>query len=253
MSPSIVSIGTTHPWNIAGLGLDARVAAEYGVRHLMAVAAVSAQDAAGLHDLAPIASASLREQLRSLPPDVGAYRIGALVSSDNVRVVAAFLAERAAGIAVVIDPVVNVTLGGELRADGALLATLREELLSLPAILTPNVPELQALTDLPIADTEQMRSAARALLARGLHAVLAKGGHLAGDPHDVLVTPSAQKTYRQPRLPGSMRGSGCTLAAAIACELALGRDVFAAVDAARAYVRAKIAARTMRDGLQVAF
>jgi hydroxymethylpyrimidine/phosphomethylpyrimidine kinase len=74
-----------------------------------------------------------------------------------------------------------------------------------------------------------------------------------GDPVDVLVTDSTEQTFSAERLSGSMRGSGCTLAAALAAELARGRDLVAAAAAAHTYVRAKIAARTMRGGLQVAF
>ncbi len=154
---------------------------------------------------------------------------------------------------VVVDPVVRVTLGGELRADAGLDAALRDELLTLPVVVTPNLDEASSLLATDVSDIESMRSAARALIARGARAALVKGGHLHGDPVDVLATERGIRTYTGGRVAGSMRGCGCTLAAALACELALGRDLESAVDSARTYVRAKIAAGTMRGGLQVAF
>jgi hydroxymethylpyrimidine/phosphomethylpyrimidine kinase len=252
-SVTIASIGTTHPWNIAGVGLDARVMAEYGVDHAMAIVAVSAQDQRGLHDLHVVPPDAVRAQLQSLPDDVAAYRVGALVSSKTVHLVARFLGERASRVPVVVDPVMAVSLGGALQSDADLLSTLREELLTLPVIVTPNVPETEQLLDTRIARVEDLRAAAKEFVERGARAAYVKGGHLLGDPIDVLVSDSTEQTFSDARLDGSMRGSGCTLAAALAAELALGHDLAAAAAAARAYVRKKIAARTMRGGLQVAF
>jgi hydroxymethylpyrimidine/phosphomethylpyrimidine kinase len=250
---TVASIGTTHPWNIAGVGLDARVMAENGLDHVMAIVAVSAQDQRGLHDVHVIPPNAVRAQLTSLPGDVAAYRIGALVSSETVHLVARYLRERAAHVPVVVDPVISVTLGGALQSDAHLLAALREELLTLPVIVTPNVPETERLLDTRIARIEDVRAAGKELVQRGARAAYIKGGHLLGDPVDVLVTDSTEQTFSAERLSGSMRGSGCTLAAALAAELARGRDLVAAAAAAHTYVRAKIAARTMRGGLQVAF
>lgn len=253
MTPLVASIGTTHPWNIAGVGLDARVMAEYGVDHAMVVVAVSSQDEAGLRDLHVIPAAAVRAQLQSLPDSVDAYRIGALVSSETVRIVAEYLRERVQRIPVVVDPVMSVSLGGELQIDEDFPETLRDALLTLPVIVTPNVPEADRLLGTNIAGADDLRDAARRFVERGALAAYLKGGHLEGDPIDVLATGSAEQTFSNARLPGSMRGSGCTLAAALAAELALGHDLLDAAASARAYVRKKIAAGTMRGGLQVAF
>ncbi len=251
-APIVASIGTTHPWNIAGVGLDARVVAEYGLSHVMAVSAVSAQDQHGLHALHVLPAGILRAQLQCLP-QAAAYRIGALVSSENVRAAAEFLRDRAGQVPIVVDPVFAVTLGGELRADEGLLDTLRVQLLRLPVIVTPNVGEAAQLLNMRVEAVEDMYAAAKAFVQLGARAALIKGGHLQDEPVDVLASAQGETQYAGERIAGSMRGSGCTLAAALACELALGRDLFSAVASARAYVRAKIAKRTMRDGLQVAF
>lgn len=253
MTSLVASIGTTHPWNIAGVGLDARVLAEYGLRHAMAVVAVTAQDEDGLHALHVVPPQIVAAQLESLPEDVAAFRVGALVASETVRVVAAFLRERAAHTPVVVDPVLAVSLGGSLQSDDALPETLRDALLTLPVIVTPNVPEAEQLLNVRIETPEDARLAARRFVERGARAALLKGGHLHGEPVDVLASDAGDEAFSGARLPGSMRGSGCTLAAALAAELALGRDLRTATAAARSYVREKIAAGTMRGTLQVAF
>lgn len=253
VKPLVASIGTTHPWNIAGVGLDVRVAGEYGVAHAMAVAAVSAQDERGLHDLHVIPPVSLRAQLESLPEEIAAFRLGAMGSSENVRLVSEFLREARAGVAIVVDPVIAATLGGELSADDDALETIDETLVPMGAILTPNLTEAAQLLGMPVRSVDDMIAAGRRLIARGASGVYVKGGHLDGDPVDVLVTNAGEETFNGARLEGAMRGSGCALAAAFACELALGRGFAEAARGAREYVRSKIAARIMRGRLQVAF
>lgn len=248
----VASIGTTHPWNIAGIGLDAHVAEEYDVRHVTAVAAVSAQDASGVHALHTVPAAVLRAQLDALPGDIGALRIGALGTAHNVREVARFIRERSP-VPAVVDPVFGATLGGALGDDAA-FERLRDELMHEPwVILTPNLDEAARLLGHSIEAGDELVEAARTLRGFGPAAVLLKGGHLDGDPTDVLVTSGETHIYTEPRLPGSMRGSGCVLAAALACELALGRELRSAVESARAFVRERIAARIIFQGVHVAF
>ena len=252
MKAVVASIGTTHPWNIAGVGLDARVAQEYDVRHLAAIAAVSAQDACGVHALHAVPAAALRAQLDALPAQIGALRIGALGTADNVREVGRFIRERSA-LPAVVDPVFGATLGGAL-GDEAAFERLRDELICEPSvILTPNLDEAERLLGRRLRPGDDLVEAARALHRLGPAAVLLKGGHLDGEPTDVLVTRDETRVFTESRLPGSMRGSGCVLAAALACELALQRDLRAAVESARALVRERIAAHITFEGLQVAF
>lgn len=239
-SPLIVSIGTVHPWGIAGVGLDAHVACDYRFRHAMAVAAVSAQDEHGVRALHAIPAAMLRAQMESLPDDVRAFRIGALVSAENAAAVAEYLDERARHLPAVLDPVLGATLGGSLAHDD-LLPTIRERLLPLPMVMTPNILEAQRLLQQRVENLVDMEAAARAFVDLGARAALVTGGHLPGDPADVLATRDRVQIFRAHRLPGEMRGTGCTLAAALACELARGTQLETAVEIARAYVREKIA------------
>ena len=251
-APVLLSIGTTHPWNIAGVGLDARVAAEYGVAHAVCVVAVSAQDARGLHALQPVDRETVRAQLGAAPPHIGAIRVGALVSSGAAGEVATYC-EDAGAIPIVVDPVMQASLGGSLTADERLPLAMADGLLTLPVVVTPNLEEAARLLGFAVTDGDGQRAAAKFFVARGARAALVKGGHLEGDPVDVLADGAGVRSFTAARLPGAMRGTGCTLAAALACELLLGRAIDDAVMRAREYVRAKISANTVRGGLQVAF
>lgn len=250
-TPLVVSIGTTHPWNIAGTGLDAHVAREFAVDHAAVVAGITAQDERGLHEKMAVPAPMVHAQLQALPDAVDAIRIGALVDAQTVSVVAAFVRAKS-GVPTVVDPVLGASLGGAF-ADAATYDALRAELFVLSVILTPNVPEAQTLTGRTIESQEDALAAARELLDLGPAAVLLKGGHLPGNPTDVLMTRSEVRVFEGARLSGSMRGSGCVLAAALACELARGKPLTDAVEEARAYVRAKISANKRRGALQVAF
>lgn len=249
----LVSIGTTHPWNVAGTGLDAHVASQYAIPHASVIAAVSAQDRDGVHALHAIPAAIVAEQLRCLPQPIAAYRIGALATMENVHTVAAFLRLRSDTADIVVDPVMSATLGGALQTDSAMPAALVEEIVAAGAVVTPNIEEASILTGMRVTDERAMTAAGKRLIERGARAALVTGGHLAGDPVDVLVTVHTVRRFSGPRLPGSMRGSGCTLAASLACELSRGADIVTAAERAHAYVRVKIEAATMRGGLQVAF
>ncbi|HLI94534.1 MAG TPA: bifunctional hydroxymethylpyrimidine kinase/phosphomethylpyrimidine kinase [Candidatus Baltobacteraceae bacterium] len=240
MSTTVASVGTTHPRNLAGLGRDARVAADWGVAHVMAVAAVSAQDERGVHEIFALPPAIVREQLGAMNfQTVQAVRIGALGSVENAATVAHFLEHAQAPI--VFDPVMHASAGGSLYADDALEA-VRVVMQRVPIVLTPNIEEAQILSGVRIRTVGDMVEAGKALIRNRAKIALITGGHLSGDPVDVLVTDDgAVQTFADTRLPQKMRGTGCTLAMALTCELALGRGLVDAVKGARAYVRENIA------------
>lgn len=251
-TPVIASIGMTHPWNIAGVGLDAQVAREYGVRIGSVIVGITAQDERGLHAVFAVPTEIVQAQLAALPREVDALRIGALPNVASVLVIADFLESRPA-IPAVLDPVFAASLGGEFSNDET-IAAFRERMLKPSVVLTPNLSEAGRLLDRSISTVEEMIDAARALRGLGAGNVVIKGGHLCDAPTDVLVDRNGDvKTFQDVRLCGPMRGSGCTLAAALACERARGRAIVPSVESARAYVRAKIAARTYFGTLQVAF
>lgn len=237
-APLVVSIGMTHPHNVAGLGLDIRIAAEYGVRHAMVVAAVSAQDDRGVQAISALPGESLLLQLRAAGAgDAAAVRIGALGTAAHAAAIAGFLT---APQNVVLDPVLGSSAGGSLYVDDPLAALLALAA-QTRAVVTPNLEEAERLTGIHVERVEDMLAAGQSLCARGARAALVKGGHLRGDPVDVLVSGDVVETFADSRLPQRMRGTGCRLAMALACELALGRTLGQAVRGARAYVRANLA------------
>jgi hydroxymethylpyrimidine/phosphomethylpyrimidine kinase len=236
---TVAAIGTTHPWNIAGVGRDIALGTELGARVVTAVAAVSAQDEKGVRALEPIPLTVLQAQLVALPWNaVRAVRVGALPTPEAVWAVAGALA--AHPVPAVIDPVLRSSTGGALVGEGVLEA-VRDEFFSLPhAILTPNLDEAAALLGYPI-DSDGLDAAAKALRAGGARAILLKGGHLTGPPVDVLASDDGIERYESERIPGTMRGTGCTLAMALTVALARGDELAQAVRFARGIVRTKIA------------
>jgi len=237
----VLSIGTTHPWNVAGVGRDLVVGADYGARVFTAIAGVSAQDGGGVTALHAVPTEVLAKQLETLPWDAAAaVRIGAIPGAAAVRAVAERVRLRP-WLPAVVDPVFAASRGGAL-VDEAARYGLRDELATLSGVvLTPNLDEAAFLLGRPSLDRSALGEAAAALRARGAAAVLLKGGHLEGDPADALATPDGVEIFCEPRIAGAMHGTGCTLAMSLACELAGGRPIAHAARAARAYVRAQLA------------
>lgn len=238
---TVLSIGTTHPWNVAGVGRDLVVGTELGARVFTAVAAVTAQSGRGVTGLHPIPNETLAAQLAALPwESAGAARIGALPTGTAVRTVAELLRLHT-WLPAVVDPVFEASRGGEL-VDSAGRHALRDELAVLDnVILTPNLFEAEFLLGWPSIERDTLAEAARLLQHRGAAAVLLKGGHLDGEPADALATSAGVEILSEPRIAGSMHGTGCTLAMALACELARGTAIAHAARAARAFVRAQLA------------
>jgi hydroxymethylpyrimidine/phosphomethylpyrimidine kinase len=250
--PVVCSIGCTDPWNAAGLGLDVRALADCGVRPVSVVAGVSAQDAGGLRAAAAIAPGLIAAQFEALTgAAVAAYRIGALLDPESVAAVARAL--RGALVPVVYDPVLGPSGGGAF-ADDATLAAIRERLLPQVTIVTPNLAEAARLTGeaLP-ADRSAMERAGRDLLDLGAGAALVTGGHLPGDPIDLLVERGGALAFAGTRLAGTLRGTGCLLACALAAELARGATLPAAVERGRAFVRERFSRAQTVGGMRLAY
>lgn len=237
----VLSIGTTHPWNVAGVGRDLVVGTELGARVFTAIAAVSAQDGRGVVALHAIPLAQFEAQLAVLPWDAaGAVRVGALPTPAAVRAVATAVSARP-WLPAVVDPVFSASRGGDLNDPHARFA-VRDELATLSnVVLTPNLAEAAFLLGSEPIGRGGVADAAAALRTRGAAAVLLKGGHLDGDPADALATGAGVEIFSEPRIAGAMHGTGCTLAMALACELARETPLPEAVRAARAYVRTQLA------------
>jgi hydroxymethylpyrimidine/phosphomethylpyrimidine kinase len=246
----VISIGTTHPWNIAGLGLDIAIGREFGVEVFTVVAGVSAQNDRGVTALYAIPAAIVRHQLdvTTCHPELvegrdalggAAIRVGALVSAENVRAVAEFVRAHP-HVPAVVDPVFAASNGGRLADEDAIVA-IRDELAIAPSvILTPNLDEAAMLLGSGPIERDDLADAARTLRERGCRAVVLKGGHLVGEPIDALATADGVELLQGERIAGSMRGTGCALAMALACELARGRSLREALDSARVFVKGRL-------------
>src|ERR1051326_8430371 len=208
-----------------------------------AVTALTAQNTLGVFGVLPIAPAFIRQQIEVVLDDIGAdaVKTGMLHDAGVIEVVASVLAERAAAVLLVVDPVM-VAKGGAPLIEPDAIEKLKRLFIPRAAVLTPNLPEAEILLGHPIDSLAAMRSAAVELLGLGCRAVLLKGGHLAGDTvYDVLAAANGVRLWQSPRIDSRhTHGTVCTLASAIAAGLAQGLAVEAAVERAREYVRRAI-------------
>jgi hydroxymethylpyrimidine/phosphomethylpyrimidine kinase len=226
----------------AGIQADLKTMQALGVHGMSVVSAVTAQNSVGVQDFWDLPPEAVRAQLESVLSDipVQAIKTGMLASSAIVRVVADVLA--GVHVPLVVDPVAVSKHGHSLLMPGA-GDTMRTALLPLATVVTPNLDEAEQLTGIKAADEDGMLAVARAIKELGPRWVLVKGGHLAGDPVDVLFDGTRAWRFAGERIETRhTHGTGCTLASAIASYLALGADVPAAVEKGREYVTGAIRA-----------
>lgn len=229
----------------AGIQADLKSFQANGVFGMSVITAITAQNTRAVTAAAEVDEELVQAQLEAVFDDmpVGAAKTGMLASASMIRRVASFL-EQHPHVPLVVDPVMISKSGFALIADDA-VGTLREHLIPLATVITPNTHEAARLLDGSVDTLEQAREAARALGALGSKAVLVKGGHLEGGDAaiDLLWDGAAVHTFSAPRLDTPhTHGTGCTTASAIAANLAKGLPLIEAVDRAKRYVHGAIAA-----------
>jgi hydroxymethylpyrimidine/phosphomethylpyrimidine kinase len=249
--PSALTIAGSDSGGGAGVQADLKAFAAMGVHGLSAITALTAQHTRGVTAVHVPPVAFLRAQLDACFEDfdVRAVKLGMLANAEVIHAVADAL-EHWRPASVVLDPVMIASSGAVLLEPAALEA-MRERLLPLATLLTPNIPEAELLLGRDIGDGEDAEDALLELMALGPAAVLLKGGHLDGDPViDRLQDGDAGllHEFEHPRLAVEGHGTGCTLAAAIAGRLALGEALPEAVGAAADYLHDALA-RGYRPGL----
>lgn len=240
--PIALTIAGSDPSGGAGIQADLKTFAAFEVYGAAVLTCVTAQNTTGVRATGELPAALVAAQLDAVLDDlaIGALKTGMLGRAEIVAVVAQRCARLDAPI--VVDPVMVATSGDLLLSDDG-VAALRDLLLPLSRLVTPNLAEAAVLAGRRVETVADMRDAARAIRDLGPQAVLVKGGHLAGAACDVLLDGAELHELRAERLAtGPMHGSGCTLSAAIAAELARGSDLLAAVRCAKAFVHAAIAA-----------
>ncbi len=242
MLPRVLAIAGSDSGGGAGIQADVKTITMLGGYAATAITAVTVQDTLGVSAVHAIPPPIVAAQVRAVLADIGAdaVKIGMLGDAATIEAVADAL-EGFTG-PIVLDPVMVAKGGAPLLAAEAVEALLAR-LVPTAAVVTPNAPELAALTGTEVADEADLLLAAQELLDAGARAVLAKGGHLEGaEVVDWLVTRNASRRFASPRIATRhTHGTGCTLASAVATGLAKGSGLEAAVAEARAYVAEAIA------------
>lgn len=237
--PVVVAIGGFDPSCGAGVVADARSIDAMGALPVAVVTSITIQSGTGVrgHTALPAARvlAQLDELLERLP--VAAVKIGQIPTAAVAGAVARRL--RLAALPVVLDPVLIASGGGRLAAAGVPAAVF-EQLVPLSTLVTVNLAEAGVFCGRRVATLARMRDAAAEIEGCGAGAVLVKGGHLPGDPVDVLRVGGKDLLLRSRRIAGSMHGTGCALASAAAARLACGDDLETSVRRARDHVRSLI-------------
>ena len=222
----------------AGIQADLKTFAAHGVFGTCAITAVTAQNTRGVVCWQALSADLVIAQIEAVAGDLGtdAVKIGMLANAAIVEAVAATI--RSLDLPqVVVDPVM-IAKGGDRLLEPDAVAAMRSELLPTAHVVTPNLPEAEVLADMSIRSVDEMREAGMRILRIGPRVVLVKGGHLEGpESIDIACTESGTFELRRPRIRSPhTHGTGCTLSAAIAANLARGSTDREAIEAAREYL-----------------
>lgn len=244
MIRNVLSIAGSDPSGGAGIQADLKAFSARGAFGMAALTALTAQNTQGVSAVELLPPEFVAAQIRAIFADVrvDAIKIGMIATASIASAVAEALAPHR-GIPVVLDPVM-IAKGGAALLDPQAVETLKEKLLPLATLVTPNLPEAAALTGLPeAADRHGMTEQAHALLALGPAAVLVKGGHLGGETSpDILVEAGRETWFEAERTDTkNTHGTGCSLSSAIAAELAKGLPPAEAVARAKAWLAEAVA------------
>ncbi len=240
--PRVLTIAGSDSGGGAGIQADLKTMLALGVHGMTVICAVTAQNSVGVQGYWELPPEAVRAQLDSVLVDIGAQAIktGMLASPELVATVCDVLADVAAPV--VVDPVAVSKHGDSLLSSGT-VEIIRDRLLPLATVVTPNLPEAELLTGMRVTGPAQMLEAAKMINAMGPQWVLVKGGHLPGRPVDLLFDGTEVIRFPAERIDSAnTHGTGCTFASAIASRLALGDEVPAAVRAAKEYVTGAISA-----------
>jgi len=226
----------------AGIQADLKTFAACGVYGTSAITAVTAQNTLGVTAWEPVSTELVIAQIEAVAGDIppAAVKTGMLPTAAIVEAVSAAI-EGLDLPNLVVDPVMVAKGGDRLLRDDA-VAAMKTHLFRLAEVLTPNIPEAEALTGMRITSVDDMLAAARRIREMGPRVVIVKGGHAASlESVDVVCLPHAEFELRGPRIATvHTHGTGCTFASAIAAHLALGRPLEEAIREARTYLEGAI-------------
>ena len=227
----------------AGIQADIKTMTANGVYAMSAITALTAQNTTGVTGIMEATPAFLQEQLTDVIEDIwpDAVKIGMVSSCSLIEVIADTI-EKYQLKKVVVDTVMVATSGAKLISDDA-ITTLKERLIPLATVITPNIPEAEVLADMKITSPEDMVTAAKKISESYGCAVLCKGGHNMNDANDLLYRNGETKWFYGKRIDNpNTHGTGCTLSSAIASNLAKGMELDEAVECAKRYISGALAA-----------
>ena len=221
----------------AGIQADIKTMTMNGVFGMSAVTALTAQNTTGVTGISEVSPDFLRQQIDMVFQDIrpDAVKIGMVSSAGLIEAIAerlsAYQAEN-----IVVDPVMVATSGSSLIETDA-VATMKEKLLPLATLVTPNIPEAEVLSGLTVRNEEDMLAAAKAISESHGCAVLVKGGHSINDANDLLYSQGQARWFYGKRIDNpNTHGTGCTLSSAIASNLAKGFSLEESVRRAKEYI-----------------
>lgn len=227
----------------AGIQADIKTMTANGVYAMSAITALTAQNTTGVSDIYEVSPEFLEAQMEAIFEDItpDAIKIGMVSSGELIKTIAENL-KKYNGKNIVLDPVMVATSGAKLISDDA-IATLKECLIPLATVITPNIPEAEVLSEMTISNEEDMIKAAAFISDKYNCAVLCKGGQSINDANDLLYSNGEYKWFYGKRINNpNTHGTGCTLSSAIASNLAKGRDLNESVEKAKAYISGALAA-----------
>lgn len=227
----------------AGIQADLKTMTANGVYGMSAITALTAQNTTGVTGIMEVTPEFLGEQLDAVFSDIfpDAVKTGMVSSIELIRVIADRLTKYNARN-IVVDPVMVATSGAKLISDDA-IESLKEYLLPLATVITPNIPEAEVLSGMTITSEDDMVEAAKSIYESLGCAVLCKGGHQVNDANDLLYSADGPVWFKGKRIDNpNTHGTGCTLSSAIASNLAKGKTLGESVKAAKDYISGALAA-----------
>ncbi|WP_345241048.1 bifunctional hydroxymethylpyrimidine kinase/phosphomethylpyrimidine kinase [Pontibacillus salipaludis] len=236
-----LTIAGTDPSGGAGIQADLKTFQELDVYGMSVITSVVAQNTLGVTGVRHLEASFIKKQLQSVTSDmpVHAVKTGMIANAEMIKAIADHL--RPLSLPLCVDPVM-IAQSGDALVDRKALQTMLDELLPLATIVTPNIPEAEALTGQHLESEEDRYKAAKSIVHDfGSSSVVVKGGHLDGEATDLFYDGETFETFSSPRFDTlHTHGTGCTYAAAITAELAKGKSVREAVNIAKEFISAAI-------------
>ena len=227
----------------AGIQADLKTMTMNGVYAMSAVTALTAQNTTGVTAILNVPAEFLAKQIDAVFEDIrpDAVKIGMVSSAELIETIAKRLCAHHA-VNIVVDPVMIATSGARL-IDPAAVSALKEKLLPIARVVTPNIPEAEVLSGMKIETKQDMETASKQICAQYRCAVLCKGGHSLNDANDLLCTPDGTlRWFEGKRIDNpNTHGTGCTLSSAIAANLAKGAPLDEAIRRAKEYLSGALA------------